>query len=144
MGATERLNFVRSLQRRYETADPFQIAVRLNIQVEWIDGCDGYSRYILGQPVIFLNAALKGSSQSYWPMAHELGHILLHQNAPSYYHVQHGGCGYTKAEYEADSFGLNLLTLLYVEDYGSLPDTYHDLQCAYGLPTLENQTAING
>ncbi|WP_155828686.1 ImmA/IrrE family metallo-endopeptidase [Schleiferilactobacillus shenzhenensis] len=148
MGKSELLKMVRYLQHRYKTADPFQIAVQLNIQVEYVDigceenGCEGHCRYILGQPVIFLSSELKGSDRAYWAMAHELGHILMHKDAPRYYRVTYDSSGRTKAEYEADCFALKLLTLLYAEDYGDLPDTYHDLQCAYGLPELNHQIAL--
>lgn len=120
---------------RYGTANPFSIADELELDIEWKDLGDnvlGKTQYMLGQPVVMLNESIHDSTQSYFVMAHELGHILLHADVVSFYKItSHGD---SKAEYEADQFADQLLLRLYWEDHHELPDCVSDLTHEYGVP----------
>lgn len=123
------------LIHRYGTADPFQIAERLNVEIHWEDlgeGLLGRTVYMFGAPIILLNPVMQDTPKRYFVLAHEIGHVLLHAGLSSYYRVAYHG--HDKAEYEANQFAAALMVGLYREDYDRLPDTYHDLECAFGLP----------
>lgn len=128
-------NMVLYIIHRYGTADPFRIAEELNIEIKWTDlgsSVLGKTQYMLGQPVVMLNDAIRDSQQRYFVMAHELGHVILHADIAAYYKITDHGDG--QAEQEADRFADELLTFLYVEDHEALPDTVSDLTHEYGVP----------
>ncbi|GEK28118.1 ImmA/IrrE family metallo-endopeptidase [Furfurilactobacillus siliginis] len=64
---------------KYHTAGPFQIAEKLNVQTDWISIDDfplGKTIYDSNSPLILLNENIKNSSQRYFVMCHELGHVF--------------------------------------------------------------------
>ncbi|WP_262315407.1 ImmA/IrrE family metallo-endopeptidase [Lacticaseibacillus parakribbianus] len=125
------------IAHRYGTADPFTIAEQLNIDVRWRDlgpGIMGKTVYVFGQPTVLLNPQVKDTPERLFVMAHELGHVILHEGLASYYRLARGGND--KAEYEADCFAEKLLVLLYVEENRELPATYDDVVHGYGFPEL--------
>ncbi len=125
------------IAHRYGTADPFTIADKLNIEVQWREltpGILGKTVYVFGQPIVMLDNCVKHSVQSTFVMAHELGHVLLHEGLASYYSLIPNGDD--KSEYEADRFAETLLILYYVEEHRELPENYRDLVSEYGFPEL--------
>ncbi|WP_395318949.1 ImmA/IrrE family metallo-endopeptidase [Fructilactobacillus frigidiflavus] len=132
----ERMNkTVKSLTEKFKTSDPFLLAELLDIDVQWWNFKEepkGDTINVLGSPIILLNDDLKYSDEKYFVCAHELGHAIEHVELANYYisnkRVKN------QYEYQADSFAKELLIGLYKEEYGHLPETYYDLQLAYGYP----------
>lgn len=126
---------MRIVTDRYKTANPFAIAEKLNIQVEWcyFDKLPrGKTIYFGKCPIIMLNEGIKHKPYQYFVMGHELGHVILREGLVRYYtsstraHVQ--------LETEADEFSVALMGLLFIEDNDCLPNSYEDLARQYGLP----------
>ncbi len=75
-------DIVKAIVNRYHTADPFVIAEKLNIQVEW---CDfgamplGKNAYDNQEPIILLNNSIKHTPTQYFILGHELGHVIFHE-----------------------------------------------------------------
>ena len=67
-------------------------------------------------------------------MAHEIGHALEHKGLAAYYISSN--VHQRKTEREADNFAMAVVTNLYIEENGHLPDTYKDLRYDYGAPYL--------
>jgi len=120
---------------RYHTADPFTVAEKLNVQVEWCY----FGHYPLGktiydgdQPIVLLNESIKHKPIQYFVMGHELGHVILQEGLVGYYTSSNRAHG--QLETEADEFSVALMGLLYIEDNDCLPSSYEDLARQYGLP----------
>jgi len=75
------LNNAEELVQEYGTRDPFQIAFLMDIPVKFIDAKrqKGLCAVFEGFPFIFINQNLSEQMQK-MTCAHELGHILLHQD----------------------------------------------------------------
>ena len=121
---------------RYGTSDPWTLIERLNINLEWTDSLKGdklgrtnYSPF--GEPVIYLASSIRHSPIKTRVLAHELGHALLQNGVAAYYRV--ADRGRSKSEDEAERFAVALLTQLYAEEYGRLPETLEDIQIQYGI-----------
>ncbi|WP_428958064.1 ImmA/IrrE family metallo-endopeptidase [Levilactobacillus brevis] len=128
-------NVAKTVMNRYHTANPFIIAERLNIQVEWCL----FDHYPLGktvydgdQPVVMLNAAIRHTPTQYFVMGHELGHAILQEGLVGYYTSSNKAHG--QLETEADEFSAALMGLLFIEDNDRMPSSYKDLARQYGLP----------
>ena len=120
---------------RYHTANPFTIAEKLNIQVEWCPLADlplGKIIYDGKQPVIMLNDNIKHEPAQYFVLGHELGHAILQEGLVGYY--TSSVRNKSQLETDADQFSVALMALLFVEDNDRLPDSYDDLATQYGLP----------
>ncbi|WP_125572354.1 ImmA/IrrE family metallo-endopeptidase [Lacticaseibacillus songhuajiangensis] len=124
------------MNRRYKTSEPWALVERLNICVEWTDalkddklGRTNYSPF--GESVIYLASSIRHSPIKTRVLAHELGHALLQNGVAAYYKM--ADRGHSKSEDEADRFALTLLTQLYEEEFGRLPDKLEDIQMQYGL-----------
>lgn len=125
---------IEAVINRYHTADPFVIAERLNIEVDYaVLGKMplGKTMYDKEMPIVMLNDSLQYSPQRYFVMAHELGHVILHEGLNSYYTGITNG--HDKLENEANEFGVGLIGLLYVEDNDRLPETFEEVQKEYGI-----------
>ncbi|KAF0367873.1 ImmA/IrrE family metallo-endopeptidase [Pediococcus acidilactici] len=129
-------NFIKTVQERYKTADPFKIAEILNIDVRY---CYlgrmplGKTNYDDKGVIIILNDSLRDSPQKYFTLAHELGHYFMHEGLAGYYTGIR--FGYDEFENQANEFASGLLALFYVEEYDRLPNTIRELEVTYGLPT---------
>lgn len=129
-------DIVKAIVNRYHTADPFVIAEKLNIQVEW---CDfgamplGKNAYDNQEPIILLNNSIKHTPTQYFILGHELGHVIFHEGLIGYYtSVKHG---YSKFEREADEFSVGLMGMLFIEENGHFPYSYRELSYQYGVPS---------
>lgn len=125
---------IEAVLNRYNTADPFIIAEHLNIEVDYAALGEmplGKTMYDKEMPIVMLNDSLRYSPQRYFVMAHELGHVILHEGLNSYYTGITSG--YDKLENEANEFGVGLIGLLYVEDNDRLPETFEEVQKEYGI-----------
>lgn len=128
-------NIVRTVTSRYHTANPFIIAEKLNIQVEWcyFDKLPlGKTIYFGKRPIIMLSENIKHKPYQYFVMGHELGHVILQEGLVGYY--TSSTRAHSKLETEADEFSAALMGSLYIEDNDCLPSSYEDLAKQYGLP----------
>lgn len=78
-----------------------------------------------------MNEQLIDLPERFVVMAHELKHAMEHADLLGYYALQYGSKG--KLEREADEFASELMVYLYEEQYMELPETFEDLQHAYGV-----------
>jgi len=128
-------NVVKTVTNRYHTANPFIIAEKLNIQVEWCYFDElplGKTIYYGPRPIIMLNESIKHKPYQYFVMGHELGHVILQEGLVGYY--VSSTHGHSQLETQADEFSAALMGALYIEDNDCLPDSYEDLAKQYGLP----------
>ncbi|MUV40617.1 ImmA/IrrE family metallo-endopeptidase [Levilactobacillus brevis] len=132
-------NVVKTVTNRYHTANPFTIADRLNIQVEWCY----FGHYPLGktvydgeQPIVMLNESIMHTPKQYFVMGHELGHTILQEGLVGYYTSSNRAHG--QLETEADEFSVALMGLLYIEDNDEVPYSYKALANQYGLPFIDD------
>lgn len=126
-----------SIGKRYGTFDPFVIADKLNIEIQWKDIFPrplGDTIYYGEQPIVVMANIIKYSNRRFFVMSHELGHVIEHEGLSAYYN--------DKSKYkhilenQADKFAITLITNLYIEEHGCLPTTYADLTHSYGLPDI--------
>lgn len=123
---------------RYGTADPWKLVEMLDIDVTWTDGlgkdtlgrtwfdpCDEDKAHIL------MSNEIRESPLRIRVLAHELGHAVMHVGDSVYYRL--ADRGWDKSEQEAESFCLTLLTELYDEETGHLPETADDIKIMYGF-----------
>lgn len=126
---------INTIVKRYGTADPFEIADRLNVQVEW---CKlgpfplGKTVYDKKEPIIMLNESIKHQPIQSFIMGHELGHVVLQENLVGYYTTNHHG--HSKLETEADEFAVALMGMLFIEENNRVPSSYKELAWSYGVP----------
>ena len=127
---------IKTIIKRYHTADPFAIADRLNIQIEWSDFGEmplGKTVYDNHVPIVMLNNSIKHKPIQYFTMGHELGHVVVHEDLTGYYTtVRHG---HSKLEREADEFSVGLMGMLFIEENGRVLSSYKELAFNYGVPT---------
>lgn len=126
-----------NIGKRYGTFDPFIIADSLNVEIQWKDIYPrplGDTIYYGNQPIVVMANIIKESNQRFFVMAHELGHVIEHEGLSAYYNDK---SIYKHAlENQADKFAITLITNLYIEEHGCLPDTYSELTHCYGLPDI--------
>lgn len=125
---------VKTIVGRYGTADPFTIAEKLNIEVEWCELGDhplGDTVYEGKDPIILLNNKIKYSPQRYFTIAHEVGHVVMHADLNGYYT---GRLSYGPLEMQASKFASSLMGLLFMEEHDRFPETMQELKRTYGLP----------
>lgn len=130
-------DLVRYMKQRYGTANPFVICERLNIDVQWrpfLDEPLGETTHFRGRPIILLADFLRHSNQRYFVVAHELGHVLEHEDLEALY--TSSGHWHGQFEHQADAFAVALITQLFHEENESLPDNYGQLIHEYGFPEL--------
>lgn len=123
------------LGHRYKTFNPFTIAEKLNIDVQFRpfkSEPKGNMINFLGRPIILISDEIKYSNQRYFVCAHELGHALEHVEVQAFY--IYSSKNKMGIEYEANNFAKKLLQNFYVEEYGNLPKTYDQLVTSLGFP----------
>ncbi|MFB9770125.1 ImmA/IrrE family metallo-endopeptidase [Lactiplantibacillus modestisalitolerans] len=128
-------NVVKMIVQRYGTADPFIIADKLNVQVEWSTLGPhplGKTIYDGHSPIVLLNSRIKHKPIRNFTMGHELGHVILQEDLVGYYTTNRHG--HSKLETEADKFSVALMGLLFIEDNNRVPGSYQELAYQYGVP----------
>lgn len=137
MNRSSLISASRTVANRYHTADPFTIAEKLNVEVNW----ESLGKYPYGKtvydkqaPIVILNQSIRNKPLRYFTMAHELGHVILQEGLVGYY--TGNKFGYDKLENEANEFATALLGQFYIEEKGHYPYDYFELSQEYGLPTL--------
>jgi len=139
MAKTSELNkLVFAIGKRYGTFDPFVWADKLNLEIDWkeLDSKPlAKTIYFFNDPVIIISNSIKYSNQRYFVIAHEIGHILEHKGLAAYY--VSNKVHKRKTEREADAFAISVVTNLYIEEHGQLPETHSDLTHCYGMPAID-------
>lgn len=127
-------NILEEIYEEFGTYDPFEIARYLDIPIEYspISQPLAKTTYLFNQPIITMSDELQDSNLKYFVCAHELGHIFKHTGIACAYdgntHFRSG------MERDANLFGFELCTLLYIEEYGEQPENVYQLSSAYGVP----------
>lgn len=126
---------VTELVKRHKTANPFIIAEYENIEVRFVSLPSDLKGLMLStpndKPMIWINDNIRDCNLRYLVMAHELKHALDHYGLDGFYTAAYHGKG--KLENEADRFAIELMLLLYQEQYQDIPDTFDKLIAAYGV-----------
>ncbi|GEO63972.1 ImmA/IrrE family metallo-endopeptidase [Companilactobacillus nantensis] len=138
MTAIRKLNkLVFTIGKRYSTFDPFVWADKLNLEIFWKElGKKPLAKtnYFFDEPLIMMSNNIRYSNQRYFALAHEIGHVLEHKGLAAYYVANK--VNKHKTEFEADKFAMAVVTNLYIEESGHLPNTYQDLRYKYGSPNI--------
>lgn len=130
-------DLVDEIGQRYGTYDPFVIADKLNVDIRWADIYPrpyGDTIYYGDEPVVMLSNAVRDSPERYYVLGHELGHVIIHEGLTAYYIAK--AKWRSRSENEANKFAISLITHLYVEENGKLPDSYSELQYHLGFPNI--------
>lgn len=126
---------VTELVKRHKTANPFIIAEYENIEVRFVPLPSDLKGLMLStpndKPMIWINDNIRDCNLRYLVMAHELKHALDHYGLDGFYTAAYHGKG--KLENEADRFAIELMLLLYQEQYQDVPDTFDKLIATYGV-----------
>lgn len=126
---------VTELVKRHKTANPFIIAEYENIEVRFVSLPSDLKGLMLStpndKPMIWINDNIRDCNLRYLVMAHELKHALDHYGLDGFYTAAYHGKG--KLENEADRFAIELMLLLYQEQYQDVPDTFDKLIFTYGV-----------
>ncbi|WP_413628333.1 ImmA/IrrE family metallo-endopeptidase (plasmid) [Fructilactobacillus vespulae] len=125
------------LGKKYKTFDPFLIAEKENIDIQYKDFENeplGQSISYFNRPIILLSLNIIDSNKKYFVCAHELCHALKHTELSTYYI---SNCNVkNKFEYQADKFAFTLLKNLYKEQYETEDITTNYLTIAYGIKPI--------
>lgn len=138
MTAIKELNkLVFAVGKRYSTFDPFIWADKLNVQIYWKKVADkplAETLYYGDTPIVMMSNAIRYSNQKYFVLAHEMCHVIEQDGLTAYYssNIRFKN----KSENSADEFAMAVVTNLYIEEHGCLPNTSQDLRSNYGLPDL--------
>lgn len=124
---------MREIGKKYDTFNPFIVANEKKIPVKFID----YSQKAFGQTifpvknksfcVIVLSKLVEFTAFKFFPMAHELGHIML--NHPKL----ENKIEKNRLEFEANFFASEICYNLYKEKTGNIATTPQELR-QYGVP----------
>lgn len=100
----------RSIAKKYQTANPFQIAKERHIKILYapLGKVMGFHSYSLRLHVIHLNQELDEPMLQF-VCAHELGHTLLHPDINTAFMTHHTFFSASKLEREANTFAVELL-----------------------------------
>lgn len=131
----DKLGIVEFIGKRYGTFNPFVIADKLNIPVEWCDlghNLMGKVAYMGNHSIVLLNESFKDKNSQYFYCAHELAHVIWHAGLTGAYNLN--SQYKSKFEYQATQYAILILVKLYHENYDRLPDTYRELESEYGIP----------
>lgn len=115
-------DIVLHLTKKYQTANPFELAKALKISVFYEDlgTINGYYNKPLRMKQIHINGSLN-DHEAKFTCAHELGHAILHPNASTPFLRSNTLISVEKMETEANTFAMNLLipdeTILENSDY---------------------------
>lgn len=111
MYAFEIYSFVKKLQKKFRTKDPFEIAEACNINIRYRDFNELKGMYTVIQrcPYIFLNNSLDEYMEKV-VLFHELGHHFLHRHQAVSAFKEHGLYDMSsKLEIEANIFAANFI-----------------------------------
>ena len=103
---------VKELIRQYGTAEPSTLSEKMGVSVitqELPESINGFTVKMYGQPFVVLNQNLD-DDRSRLTLAHELGHIVLHEGMNSLNLSLNTRFCVSRYEREADSFAVMLLT----------------------------------
>lgn len=129
------LSIVNFIGKRYGTFNPFSIAKKLSIPIEWVNlgsNLMGKVTYLKGHPIILLNECFEFENCRYFYCAHEVSHVIWHEGLNGAYNMNNHFK--SKFEYQATEYAIYILINLYQEDNGELPNTYHNIESEYGVP----------
>lgn len=102
-------NLVNRYVRKYNTRNPFEMAEKMNIQIQvGSPGCAGCYMYLKKHRYIFLDQNLD-EREMIQVMAHELGHAIMHRNQNCYFIRNKTLLLNSKTEREANTFAAELL-----------------------------------
>lgn len=101
---------VNALIKKYDTANPFELAKQLKIEyiIGPLGSRSGYYMYLKRHRCIFLNENLSDLDMQL-VMAHELGHAILHRTQNCYFIRHKTLLSADRFEIEANSFAMGLL-----------------------------------
>ena len=95
--------------RKYGTRNPFELAKKMNIEVQLGNpGCAGCYMYLKKHRYIFLDQNLE-EREMLQVMAHELGHAIMHRKQNCYFIRNRTLLLNSKTEREANLFAAELL-----------------------------------
>lgn len=100
----------KSLVKKFNTRDPFQITKEKNIILVNAPLVDirGFYQYYKRQHIIYIDQDLT-EHQKEFVCAHELGHMMMHRNSNAIFMDTHTFFVKNKYENEANEFAINLL-----------------------------------
>ena len=127
---------VSKLGSKYKTFNPFMIAEKMNVEIRYVDFDQqplGQATSILGDKMILLDDSLRDENLRYFVAAHELCHVVNHNELGGYY-ISHNYAK-SKLEHEADYFAMVLLMSLYEELFGEQPRQVFEVGHTFGLTT---------
>lgn len=101
---------VNALIKKYDTANPFELAKQLRIEyiIGPLGSRSGCYMYLKRHRCIFLNEDLS-EREMYLVMSHELGHAILHRTQNCYFIRHKTLLSSNRFEVEANSFAMALL-----------------------------------
>lgn len=126
------------LKRRYQTNNPFAICDMLDIPVLFValpQSVKGFFTFIQGTNIVYINDSMSRSCISAKVVcAHELGHVLLHEQLNSFFLSAATLQVKSRYEREADYFSVCLL----LEDGRTMYDRYglcttEQIACFFGI-----------
>ena len=103
---------VTNIIKKYQTRDPEEITAEMGIKVTYEDlgRVNGYYNTSLGNKFIHINRRLKlNDKKRKLTIAHELGHVILHDDLNARFMAEHTYLSINKYEYEANKFAVHLL-----------------------------------
>jgi len=103
---------VTNIVNKYQTRDPEEIAAEMGIKVTFEDlgRVNGYYNTSLGNKYIHINHRLKmNDKKRKLTIAHELGHVILHDDLNARFMAEHTYFSINKYENEANKFAVHLL-----------------------------------
>lgn len=128
---------VTKLVKKYKTADPFELAFLMNIQViPWNlhKEINGFYKYDKRNKYIFFNNNLDDELQRF-VCAHELGHAVLHPRSNTPFLRNNTLVSIEKIEVEANTFAVELLLPDDIHrNFNNSNTSVHDLTKICGIP----------
>lgn len=103
-------NKARSLVRRYNSRNPFEIIENLNVIVVFypLERVRGFYQYFKRTNIIYIDERLS-DKEKLFVCAHELGHMVLHKKSNAIFMDSRTHFKTDKFETEADLFAIELL-----------------------------------
>ena len=100
----------RSLVRRYNSRNPFEIIENLNAIVVFypLEGVRGFYQYFQRNNIIYIDERLS-DKEKLFVCAHELAHMILHKKSNEIFMDSRTHFKTNKFETEADTFAMELL-----------------------------------
>ena len=101
---------VEQIVRKYRTRDPFEMIKGMNVILVYypLEGVHGFYQYFQRNNIIYLDERLSKNEQRF-VLAHELGHMFLHNKANAIFMDTRTQFNTDKFELEANTFAIDLL-----------------------------------